>query len=239
MKERLQKVIARAGLMSRRQAEEALREGRVSVDGVPAHLGQSADPETAEVRVDGVRLTSERRSVTLMLNKPCGYICSLKDPQGRRLASELIPRSYGRLFHVGRLDYNTEGLLLLTNDGELAQHLMHPRHHVPKTYLVKVRGELTAARRSHLEQGLELDDGPTAPARVAAVRRSGHNTWFELTLREGRNRQVRRMCEAVELPVVRLKRIALGPLLLGELSSGKFRELGVVELRDLKKAVGL
>lgn len=239
MKERLQKIISRAGLMSRRQAEDALRAGRVCVDGEPAHLGQSADPEHEEIRLDGKSIALEPTSCTLMLNKPTGYICSLSDPQGRRLAVELIPANYGRLFYVGRLDYNTEGLLLLTNDGALAQHLSHPRHHVSKTYLVKVRGELNARRRSQLEEGVALEDGPTAPARVASMRRSGHNTWFELTLREGRNRQVRRMCEAVGLPVVRLKRVAIGSLALGELRSGTFRQLDARELSDLKKNAGL
>lgn len=239
MKERLQKIIAGVGLMSRRQAEEALRAGRVTVDGEPAHLGQSADSSRAQIRVDGALLVTRPASHTLMLNKPSGYICTMKDPQGRRLAIDLIPRSYGRLFPVGRLDYNTEGLLLLTNDGALAQRLMHPKHHVSKTYLVKVRGELTSELRERLENGVLLEDGQTAPARVSAVRYSGSNSWFELTLFEGRNRQVRRMCDAIGLPVVRLKRIALGGLSLEKMRSGAFRELSENELRHLKKSAGL
>lgn len=239
MRERLQKLISRAGMMSRRQAEEQIRLGQVTVDGRVAQVGDSADPEEEEIRVAGVPLKLTAPRLTLMLNKPTGYICSMKDPQGRRLVGELLPAEFGRLYPVGRLDYNTEGLLLLTNDGALAQHLAHPRHHVPKTYLVKVRGWLDDARCKRLKNGVQLDDGMTAPARVAAVRRSGQNCWFELTLHEGRNRQVRRMCEALGLPVVRLKRIAVGELHLGDLKSGACRQLSSEELAGLKKSAGL
>jgi 23S rRNA pseudouridine2605 synthase len=221
--------------MSRRQAEEKIRQGLVRVDGRVAELGESADPAQAEIRVEGELLRFTTKTLTLMLNKPTGYICSMKDPQGRRLAIELLPAEFGRLYSVGRLDYNTEGLLLLTNDGALAQKLTHPSYHVAKTYLVKVRGVLNDANRKKMESGIRLDDGVTAPARVSAVRRSGQNCWFELTLHEGRNRQVRRMCEAVGLPVVRLKRIALGGLRLDDLKSGMHRVLSDEELADLKK----
>ncbi len=239
MKERLQKLISQAGIMSRRRAEEAIRQGKVTIDGRVAQLGESADPTRQQIRVAGKLLSFDGKTLTLMLNKPTGYICSMHDPQGRALAVALVPEHFGRLYPVGRLDYNTEGLLLLTNDGALAQHLAHPRHHVAKTYLVKVRGELNEERRSRLEKGLELEDGMTAPARVDAVRCSGRNCWFELTLHEGRNRQVRRMCEAVGLPVVRLKRVALGTLRLGELATGRCRPLSAKELQDLKKSAGL
>ena len=239
MKERLQKLISRAGLMSRRQAEEKIRQGTVTVNGQVAEIGESADPERDEICVDGTQLRFDTKVLTLMLNKPTGFICSMDDPQQRRLVGELLPAELGRLYPVGRLDYNTEGLLLLTNDGALAQHLTHPRHHVPKTYLVKVRGCLSDASRKKMESGIKLDDGLTAPARIEAVRRSGHNCWFELTLREGRNRQVRRMCEAVNLPVVRLKRIALGELRLDNLKTGMYRALHESELAGLKKMAGL
>lgn len=239
MKERLQKLISRSGLMSRRKAEEAIKSGLVSVDGRVSQLGESADPDHQVIKVNGEVLRFSSTTITLMLNKPSGYICSMNDPEGRRLAIDLLPSKLGRLYSVGRLDYNTEGLLLLTNDGALAQHLTHPSHHVSKTYLVKVRGALSDAGRKKLEEGVKLDDGMTAPARVSAVRRSGQNCWFELTLREGRNRQVRRMCEAVGLPVVRLKRIALGGLLLGDLRSGMHRILSDQELSGLKKKAGL
>ncbi len=239
MKERLQKLISRSGLMSRRRAEEKIRQGLVIVDGRVAQLGESADPAQEQIRVDGELLSFATKTLTLMLNKPTGYICSMNDPRGRRLAIELLPPDFGRLYTVGRLDYNTEGLLLLTNDGALAQHLTHPSHHVSKTYLVKVRGVLSEASRKKMESGVKLDDGMTAPARISALRRSGQNCWFELALHEGRNRQVRRMCEAVGLPVVRLKRIALGGLYLADLKSGIYRVLNDDELTDLQKMTGL
>lgn len=239
MKERLQKLISRSGLMSRRQAEEKIRQGLVRIDERVAELGESADPQKEKIWVDGELLRFSAKTMTLMLNKPTGYICSMNDPQGRRLAIELLPASFGRLYSVGRLDYNTEGLLLLTNDGSLAQHLTHPRHHVPKTYLVKVRGSFNDQIRKKIESGVKLEDGVTAPAIVSNVRISGKNCWFELTLREGKNRQVRRMCEAIGLPVVRLKRIALGGLCLEDLKTGMYRVLSDDELSALKKVAGL
>lgn len=237
MSERLHKIIAATGLMSRRRAEEMIRLGRVSVDGRVARLGESAEAGRVEIRVDGRTLGSINSLVTVMLNKPVGYICTMNDPAGRPLVTALLPPELGRLYPVGRLDFNTEGLLLLTNDGALAQHLMHPRHHVSKTYLVKVRGQLDEHKRASLESGVVLDDGPTHQARVAALRTSGHNCWFELTLGEGRNRQVRRMCEAVGLTVVRLKRIAVGTLTLGELPRGAWRKLTATEVDRLKKGI--
>jgi len=235
MSERLHKIIAASGLMSRRQAEEMIRLGRVKVDGRVASLGESAEPGEVEIRVDNQVIGAITSGVTVMLNKPAGYICTMNDPSGRRLVSDLLPPELGRLYPVGRLDFNTEGLLLLTNDGALAQHLMHPRHHVSKTYLVKVRGQLDKHKREALETGVLLDDGPTHQARVAAVRSRGQNCWFELTLHEGRNRQVRRMCEALGLGVVRLKRIAVGDLSLGDLPPGAWRKLTPAELHGLKQ----
>ena len=234
MSERLHKIIAASGLMSRRQAEEMIRLGRVKVDGRVAGLGESAEPGEVEIRVDDQVIGAMASGVTVMLNKPVGYTCTMNDPSGRRLVSELLPPELGRLYPIGRLDFNTEGLLLLTNDGALAQHLMHPRHHVSKTYLVKVRGQLDGHKRQALETGVLLDDGPTHQARVAAVRAHGRNCWFELTLHEGRNRQVRRMCEALGLGVVRLKRIAVGDLTLGELPRGAWRKLTAAELNRLR-----
>jgi 23S rRNA pseudouridine2605 synthase len=239
MKERIQKLISRSGLMSRRKAEEKIRQGLVRIDERVATLGESADPQKEKDWVDGELLRFTTKTLTLMLNKPTGYICSMNDPQGRRLAIELLPAAFGRLYSVGRLDYNTEGLLLLTNDGSLAQHLTHPSHHVSKTYLVKVRGALDGSAHKKIESGIKLEDGDTAPASVSNVRISGKNCWFELTLREGRNRQVRRMCEALGLPVVRLKRISLGGLCLENLKTGMYRVLGNDELSDLKKMAGL
>lgn len=234
MQERLQKLIARAGLASRRQAEEWIRQGRVTLNNKPAQLGQSADLKVDLVKVDGVLLAREQELVTVLLNKPRGYVCSLSDPEKRALVTDLVKDIPERLFPVGRLDYNTEGLLLLTNDGDLAFALSHPGQHVDKTYLVKVRGHLTSAMIDQMRQGVPLDDGLTAPAGVANVRASGSNYWFEITLREGKNRQIRRMCEFFGLIVVRLKRIKIGFLTLDGILSGKYRYLQPAEIARLK-----
>lgn len=235
MKERLQKLIASAGLASRRQAEEWIEGGRVTVNGQVARLGDRADPGRDRVEVDGKVLGRAPAKICVLLNKPSGYVTSLKDPQGRPVVSDLVKSLGERLFPVGRLDYNTEGLLLLTNDGDLAQRLAHPRHKVNKTYLVRVRGQLDARARTALERGVSLGDGMTAPARVARLRHSGGHSWFELTIREGRNRQVRRMCEKLGYPVSRLRRIRVAFLELGDLQPGAFRLLSAREVSELKR----
>lgn len=235
MQERLQKLIARAGLASRRQAEEWIRAGRVTVNNKVAQIGQSADLRSDQIRLDGVPLKKEEQKITLLLNKPRGYVCSLSDPQGRILVTELVKDVPERLFPVGRLDYNSEGVLLLTNDGDLSHALSHPGKEVEKTYLVKVRGQLTAAMAEQMRSGIALDDGVTTPAKVAHIRASGSNCWFEVTLKEGRNRQVRRMCEFFGLVVVRLKRIKVGFLTLDGLRPGAFRLLQPAEIAKLKK----
>lgn len=236
MAERLQKIIAAAGLMSRRQAETLIAAGRVSVNGQVAKLGDRADGERDRIIVDGRPLPSVQRKIYLMLNKPTGYVTTLRDPQGRRVVADLVRDLPERVFPVGRLDANTEGLLLLTNDGALAQRLAHPRHKVDKTYLVKVRGLLDEKAARQLRDGVNLEDGPTLPCVLTRVRRTGSNTWFELTLREGRNRQVRRMCAAVGFPVVRLKRIRVGFLELGSLAPGAYRNLSREEVARLTKS---
>ena len=233
--QRIQKLIAQAGLASRREAEKWIAEGRVLINGVTAELGARADLAVDEVAVDGRPLPRPETGVTILLNKPRGYITSLKDPDGRPLVTDLVKGVPQRLFPVGRLDFNTEGLLLLTNDGALAQLLSHPSHQVDKVYLVKVRGELTARLQAQLESGVLLEDGPTAPAKVSDVRVSGRNCWFALSIHEGRNRQVRRMCEALGLQVVRLKRIAYDFLDLTDVKSGEYRFLSAVEVEKLKK----
>lgn len=237
MKERLQKLISQAGLASRRKAELWIEEGRVLVNGEPARLGDRADPETDRVVVNGQPLKSLEEKVTVVLNKPRGYVTTLSDPRGRRLVVDLIDDIPERLFPVGRLDYNTEGLLLLTNDGELAQLLSHPRYHVDKTYLVKVRGDLPDSVVRRLEEGVDLEDGRTAPAKVANIRGKAANFWFEITIHEGKNRQVRRMCEKVGLAVVRLKRIRQGFLTLDHLPTGRYRRLESREIRKLKTII--
>ncbi len=230
---RLQKLISQAGLASRRQAEKWIEEGRVLLNGEPASLGDRADLSVDKVMVNGTELAAAEEKVTVLLNKPRGYVSTLSDPEGRRLVTDLVRDIPQRLFPIGRLDYNTEGLLLLTNDGDLAQHVSHPRHHVSKTYLVKARGAVTAAVVKKLEQGVLLDDGKTAPASVENIRASGLNCWFELTIHEGKNRQVRRMCEAVGLSVSRLKRIRLGFLDLNGVATGHYRRLDRGEIRRL------
>lgn len=235
MAERLQKLIAQAGLASRRQAETWISEGRVFLNGIPAQLGDRAELATDEIVIDGKKLAGAEEKVTILLNKPRGYISTLKDPQGRKLVTDLVADLPQRLFPVGRLDYNTEGLLLLTNDGDLSQHLSHPRHHVEKTYLVKVRGPVTAEKLKKLCAGIRLSDGVTQPATVANVRIGRTTSWFELSIREGRNRQVRRMCEALDLQVVRLKRTRIAFLELGDVATGRYRLLTQQEVKDLKK----
>ena len=233
--ERLQKIIAAAGLASRREAEKWIEAGRVTVNGHPASLGDTADLARDEVAVDGKPLAQPDRRYYILLNKPAKYLTSLRDPQGRPLVTDLVREVGARLFPVGRLDFMTEGLLILTNDGDFAQRLAHPRHEVDKTYLVRVRGALTAAAQKRLQEGVDLEDGRTAPARVAQVRQSGSHTWFEITIHEGRNRQVRRMCEAVGHPVSRLKRVRLAFLDLKDIPPGKFRHLTPTEVSRLKK----
>lgn len=235
MAERLQKLIAQSGLASRRQAESWIAAGRVLLNGEVAKLGDRADLSHDEIVINGRKLTVAEEKVTVLLNKPRGYISTLKDPQGRALVTDLVADLPQRLFPVGRLDYNTEGLLLLTNDGDLSQRLSHPRHHVEKTYLVKVRGHLTEQKLRSLRDGVDLSDGKTYPAKVANVRGGRTTSWFELTISEGRNRQVRRMCEAVELQVVRLIRVRIGFLELGNVETGRYRVLTSGEVGKLKK----
>jgi len=235
MKERLQKLIAAAGLASRRQAENWIEAGRVRVNGRIASLGDSADPASDRIEVDGRPLQIGERKYYVLLNKPCGYVTTLHDPGGRPIVSELVREIPARLHPVGRLDLTTEGLLLLTNDGELTHRLAHPRHEVEKTYLVRVRGRLSPAAQRELASGVMLDDGLTATARVDKVRIGASHSWLELTIHEGRNRQVRRMCEAVGYPVSRLKRIRLAFLDLGDLPTGKYRLLSSGEVARLKR----
>lgn len=235
MAERLQKLIARAGLASRRQAEVWIAEGKVLLNGAVAGLGDRADLAVDQVIVKGQKLSVAEKTVTVLLNKPRGYISTMKDPQGRKLVTDLVAAIPQRLYPVGRLDFNTEGLLLLTNDGELAQRLSHPSHHVEKTYLVKVRGVLSEKKLLLLQQGVQLADGLTLPAKIANVRSGRISSWFALTIREGRNRQVRRMCESLDLSVVRLKRIRVAFLDLANLPTGQFRILGAGEIKKLRE----
>ncbi len=229
--ERLQKILAQAGLGSRRASEELIADGRVRVNGVLATLGTRADPETDTIEVDGAIVGVRQGLVHYLLNKPAGVVTTASDPQGRPTVVGLVP-SEPRVYPVGRLDADTEGLLLLTNDGELAHRLTHPSFGVDKEYLADVEGTPSRGAVRRLREGVELDDGPTAPAKVALV----GDHMLRLTIHEGRNRQVRRMCDAVGHPVRRLVRVRIGPLSDRRLAPGAWRPLTQAEVRDLERA---
>jgi 23S rRNA pseudouridine2605 synthase len=230
--ERLQKILAQAGLGSRRACEELIAAGRVRVNGEVATLGTRADPEHDTIEVDGAIVGVRQGLVHYLLNKPAGVVTTASDPQGRPTVAGLVPEE-PRVYPVGRLDADTEGLLLLTNDGELAHRLTHPSFGVEKEYLAEVEGTPSRGALRRLREGVELEDGPTAPAKASLV---GDHT-LRLTIHEGRNRQVRRMCAAVGHPVVRLVRVRIGPLADRRLAPGEWRELTQREVRDLERAV--
>jgi 23S rRNA pseudouridine2605 synthase len=236
--ERLQKVLAHAGLGSRRAMEELIAAGRVKVNGRRAQLGVRVDPDKDEVEVDGSRVPLEQDLVHYMLNKPVGVVSTASDPEGRQTVVELLDLP-ARVWPVGRLDTDSEGLLIVTNDGELTHRLTHPRYEVPKTYLAEVKGTAGSRAIKQLIAGVELEDGITKRAKVALVEAIRGGTLLEITITEGRNRQVRRMCEAVGHPVKRLVRTTLGPLQLGRLKPGTFRKLSLEEVRALYRACGL
>lgn len=234
MHERLQKILSSAGITSRRSAEVMITAGRVAVNGhIVTELGSKADPETDKITVDGKPISISKTRIYLLLNKPAGYVTTLSDPGGRPVVTELLKDIPERLYPVGRLDFNTEGLLLLTNDGEWANRLAHPSHEVEKEYLIKIRGTLGSDKIALLTKGVKLDDGMTASAKIEIIRVLEKNVWFTMTIHEGRYRQVRRMCEAVDLPLVKLKRIRYGNILLGELKAGEYRLLDPAEAKLL------
>lgn len=236
----MQRALAAAGVASRRTAEAWIRAGRVTVNGRPARIGESVDPGRDALCVDGERVVAEPLAYWLV-NKPAGVLTTLRDPQGRRTVRELLPALPLRLFPVGRLDRDTEGLLLLTNDGPLAHALLHPSHGVEREYEVRVRGRMRARALRRLAAGVPLDDGTTAPARVEAVRHdAAHGTTsLRLTLTEGRKRQIRRSLRALGHPVVALRRVRMGPLQLGRLASGAARPLRPRERAAVLSAAGL
>jgi 23S rRNA pseudouridine2605 synthase len=238
---RLQKVLANAGLASRRVAEDMINEGRVEVNGkLVVEQGMRVDPEHDVIRVDGSRVPPPRRHLYLVLNKPRGVVSTMDDPEGRRtLADLLVGKVPGRrsandrLFHVGRLDTDTEGLLILTNDGDFAHRLAHPSFQVPKTYLAEVEGLVSPHTLKRLRAGVTLDDGPVKPSAVKIMSAVGDKTLVKITLTEGRNRIVRRTMDSVGHPVRRLSRTGIGPVRLGTLKVGEFRELSRDELGEL------
>lgn len=233
MEERLQKLLSAAGVCSRRTAETYLIAGRVTVNGQTAHLGQRADPDRDEILVDGHPLAPRAEAVYILLNKPRGYVSTLSDERGRRTVAELVADCGSRVYPVGRLDLDSEGLLLLTNDGDLVNGLTHPSHEVEKHYEVRVRGNMDNIPR--LSEPMELDGYAIRPAGVVIMERGEDSAKIRMTIHEGRNRQIRRMCEKVGLEVRRLKRVAIGDMPLDpKLKSGAWRELTQDELAYLQ-----
>lgn len=233
MRERLQKLIARAGVCSRRSAESLLTAGRVTVNGVAAHLGDKADADTDVIAIDGTAIAFAEPAVYLMLNKPRGYVTTLSDELGRATAAELVADCGTRVFPVGRLDKDSEGLLLFTNDGALMQAMTHPSHQVDKTYEVTVTGELEGAA-DRLSAMTELDGEPIMPAQVEIMERREGQALLRVTIHQGKNRQIRRMCAQVGLQVTRLRRVSEDALTLGDLKPGQWRYLTDAEVAALK-----
>ena len=237
---RLQKVLAAAGVGSRRSCEEMIGAGRVEVDGeVVRRFGARVDPKTQVIRVDGKRIPASEDLVYLALNKPAGVLSTMSDDRGRRTIADLVADHGERLFHVGRLDFETEGLILLTNDGELAHRLAHPRYGVLKTYLAEVRGPVQKDLARRLTTGVELDDGVVAADRFRVVEQAGQRVLVEITLHEGRKHVVRRMLAQSGHPVIRLVRTQVGPVSLGSLRPGSSRRLSVAEIGNLYATVGM
>jgi 23S rRNA pseudouridine2605 synthase len=237
---RLQKVLAAAGVGSRRSCEEMIGAGRVEVDGeVVRRFGARVDPKTQVIRVDGKRIPASEDLVYLALNKPAGVLSTMSDDRGRRTIAALVADHSERLFHVGRLDYETEGLILLTNDGELAHRLAHPRYGVLKTYLAEVRGPVPKDLARRLTTGVELEDGIATADRFRVVEQAGQRVLAEITLHEGRKHVVRRMLAETGHPVIRLVRTQIGPVSLGSLRAGSSRRLTLAEVGNLYAAVGM
>jgi len=234
---RIQKVLAQHGVASRRAAEQLVLEGRVRINGEVAGIGAKTS-KGDEILLDGRPLGHPEKITYVLLHKPRGYVTTVKDTHNRRTVLDLLPDLGARLYPVGRLDKDTEGLLLLTNDGELCNRLLHPSKQISKTYFVEVAGHLPPAAVAAFRQGIELADGPTLPAKVESVSMLHSSTSFLLTIREGRNRQIRRMCTAVGLSLLYLKRVALGPLTLSDLPVGSHRYLSEDEVKALYDAVG-
>ena len=237
---RLNRFLAQAGVGSRRRCDELIRSGRILVNGVaPIGMGARVDPATDEVRLDGAPLRVATDLHTIALHKPLDVLVTARDARGRRTVLDLVTDAPGRLFPVGRLDYRSEGLLLLTNDGDLAFRLAHPRFKVDKLYRVDVSGPVPEGVVEQLAHGVTLDDGPTQPARVTVVARRTGGATLDVELREGRKRQVRRMLALFGLEVTRLVRVRFGPVALGTLPAGAWRELEAAEVRALRRATGL
>lgn len=238
--QRINRILSLCGICSRRQADELIRAGRVAVNGGAAtDLGIKAVWGQDRIQVDGREIPSPTERLYVMLNKPFGYISSLRDPEGRPLASDLLSGIPQRLYPAGRLDFDSMGLILFTNDGEWAHRLTHPRYRVPRTYKVTVEGKMLDEALGALEKGVELDDGTSASAKVALLKRGTDQSLLRMTIYQGRNRQVRRMLQALGYEVIHLVRIGFGPLQLGNLKVGSYRFLEPEEVKGMRQMVGL
>lgn len=233
--ERLQKILSKIGIASRRKAEELIREGRVTVNGRIARIGDQADPLRDHIKVDGKRIGFAEKKIYIALNKPKGVLSTLEDPEGRLTVLDLLRRKKPRIYPVGRLDVDAEGLILLTNDGELAYRLCHPSFQIPRTYHVKVKGKPSSEVMQRLSQGISLENGRTRPCRIRPLRETAENLWVEMILKEGRNRQVKRMWQRMGFPVLKLKRVAFGGVSLGEIRPGEYRYLSNDEIEKLHR----
>ena len=243
MEKRLQKILSELGIASRRKAEELILQGSVTVNGKIAAIGMKADPERDYIKVGGKLVAGPSQKgvpkVYLMFHKPRSVVTTLFDPEGRPSVKDYLKQVRYKLFPVGRLDFDSEGLLLLTNDGDFANAVMHPSREIPKTYLVKVKGEMEEEKLEKLRRGVKLEDGMTLPAKVKKVRKSENNSWIEMTIYEGRKRQIRRMLEKVGHLVLKLKRVAINGLKLKDLKPGELRPLTEDELHTIKKELGI
>ncbi len=230
---RLQKFLSECSVASRRKSEELIRDGKVWVNGKKASIGDKVDPKRDDVTVNGKKVTVVKQKYYIMLNKPRGYVTTMSDELGRKCVAELVADVGATVYPVGRLDRDSEGMLLLTNDGEFANSVMHPRKHIPKTYRVTVRSAVTKEQTEKLEDGVLIDGRETLPAEIVVLEKSENRSVLQIKIFEGRNRQIRKMCEEVDLEVIRLKRTSIGSLKLGMLQPGKWRELSADEVHKL------
>jgi len=243
MEKRLQKILSELGIASRRKAEALILQGNVTVNGQKASIGMKADPGTDYIKVFGKLVAGPRQrgmqKVYLMFHKPKGVVTTLSDPEGRPAVKDYLKEVKFRVFPVGRLDFDSEGLLLLTNDGDFANAVMHPSRGIPKTYLAKINGHIEEDEIEKLRRGVKLEDGITLPAKVRRIRGTESNSWVEMTIREGKKRQIRRMLEKAGHSVLKLKRVSIGGLKLGRLAPGELRQLTPDELRMIRKELDI
>jgi 23S rRNA pseudouridine2605 synthase len=232
MQQRLQKILAKAGIASRRRAEELIKEGKVRVDGkVVTEMGTKVDPDAQDIECDGIHVAAREKKIYILLHKPAGFLSTVHDPQGRPIVTDLLPQVKERVYPVGRLDLDTEGALLLSNDGELAQKILHPSHEVNKTYVAKVKGKPNTKKLAALSRGITLEGRKTWPADIEVLQTEPQATTIKIIIHEGRKRQVRKMFDAVGHPVLQLKRTAYGQLELGDLRPGKYRFLSPEDIK--------